>query len=242
MKILANQVKIETKLFLRYRESLFWNFAFPVFFMVLFGLLGFGGGVQYVSFLLPGMIVMAIMTTCVMSTAIDIVSDRDRGIFRRLFVTPLPKSVLLSGKIVSRYVIVLLQTLLLIMIATVFFRVRIGGNLVLFWLILTLGMLSFLSIGFLIASFVRRAESAHPISMITFFVMLFLGETFWPTHVMPEFLRSISKILPSTHLNAALRKISIEAAGIGALRLDILVLVVWLIVCFLLSAKFFRWE
>jgi len=114
MRVLLNQIKIETKLFLRYKETVFWNFAFPVFFMVLFGLIGFGGDrVQYINFLLPGIIVMALMTTCIISTAIDIVSDRAKGIFRRLFVTPLPKSVLLGGKIINRYVIVLLQTILL---------------------------------------------------------------------------------------------------------------------------------
>jgi ABC-2 type transport system permease protein len=237
-------VGIETKLFLRYKESLFWNFAFPVFFMLLFGLIGFGGGdgVQYIDFLLPGVIAMAIMTTCLISTAIDIVSDRDRGIFRRLFVTPLPKSVFLGGKIVSRYIIVLLQTLLLIVIATVFFGVRIGGNLVLFWLVLTVGMFCFLSLGFLIASFVRRTESVQPISMITFFVMMFLGETFWPMRLMPGFLRVIARVLPSTHLNAALREISIAGAGIGAIRGEILILLCWLVVCFALSSRLFRWE
>lgn len=244
VKRLVRQVEIETKLFLRYKDSLFWNFAFPVFFMVLFGLIGFGrgGGVPYINFLLPGIIVMAVMTTCIISTAMDIVSDRNRGVFRRLFVTPLPKWVFLSGKIVSRYFIVLLQTVLLIGIATIFFKVRIGGNYGLFWMILTLGMVCFLSLGFLIASFARRTESMHPISMITFFVMVFLGGTFWPAEMMPGFLTSISSVLPSTHLSAALRKVSMEGAGIAALRIDMLVLICWLSICFLLSSKFFRWE
>ena len=243
MKLLINQIKIETKLFFRYKETVFWSFAFPVFFMVLFGLLGFGGDrVKYINFLLPGMIVMALMTTCIISTAVDIVSDRSKGIFRRLFVTPLSKPILLGGKIINRYIIVLLQTILLIVVAVVFFGARISGNYLLFWLVLTVGMLSFLGIGFVIASFVRRTESVHPISMIAFFLLMFLGETFWPTQMMPKFLQPVTKVLPTTYLNRALREVSIEAAGIEAIWLNLLIPIGWLIVCFVLSIRFFRWE
>jgi ABC-2 type transport system permease protein len=244
LRRLISQAKIETKVFLRYKESVFWNFAFPIFFMVLFGFLGFGGGdgVRYVDFLLPGIIAMAVMTTCIISTAIDIVSDRDKGIFRRLFVTPLPRSVFLGGKILHRYVIVLLQTGLLILVAAVFFGVRMDGNYLVFWLLLTVGMFSFLSIGFLISSFLRKTESAQPVSMITFFVLMFLGETFWPAQAMPGFVKAVSKVLPSTYLNHALRAVSIEGAGLGVLKLDVLVLTLWMVGCFVLSARFFRWE
>lgn len=57
-----------------------------------------------------------------------------------------------------------------------------------------------------------------------------------------KILKLISKGLPSTHLNEALRRISIEGAVIGGLRFDKLILIGWLAVCFLLSTKFFRWK
>ena len=103
-------------------------------------------------------------------------------------------------------------------------------------------MLSFLGIGFLIASFIRRTESAQPVSMIVFFILMFLGGTFWPTQMMPRFLQPVVKALPTTYLNQALRKVSIEGATIGGLRIELLILTGWLIVCFALSARFFKWE
>ena len=78
--------------------------------------------------------------------------------------------------------------------------------------------------------------------MIAFFMMLFLGGIFFPTNIMPDFLVVISKALPSTHLNDALRLITIEGAGLGAAWLELLVVGGWLVVCLGLSIKFFRWE
>lgn len=244
MSVFWKQTMLEIKLFLRYKGSLFWNFAFPLFFMTLFGSI-FGsdtGGTRYVDFLLPGMIVMALMTTCIQSTAISVVTDRERGIFRRLALTPLRRSTLIGSLALTRYLVVLIQTALLILVAILFFQVRISGSWLLFWLILTVGMFSLLGIGFLIASLVRKGESVQPISMIVFFVMMFLSPCFWPVKILPKFLQPFSRILPATFLGQALRKVSIEAKGFSSFGMDLLFLLVWLVVCFAISARYFKWE
>ncbi len=244
MSVFWKQTKMETKLFLRQKGALFWNFAFPLFFMTLFGSI-FGsdtGGTRYIDFLLPGMIVMALMTTCIQSTAISVVSDREKGIFRRLALTPLRRSTLIGSLALTRYLVVLIQTALLMLVAILFFQARVSGSWFFFWLILTVGMFSLLGIGFLIASLVRKEESAQPISMIVFFVMMFLSPCFWPINMLPKFLRPLSRILPATFLGQALRKVSIEAKGFSSFGSDLLFLIVWLVVCFAISARYFKWE
>jgi len=244
MAVFWKQTVVETKLFLRYKGSLFWNFAFPIFFMTLFGSI-FGsdtGGTRYIDFLLPGMIVMALMTTCLQSTAISVVSDREKGIFRRLALTPLKRSTLIGSMALTRYLVVLIQTALLILVAVLFFHARINGNLFSFWLILTVGMFSLLGVGFVIASLVRKAESALPVSMICFFLLMFLSPCFWPVETLPKFLQPFSRVLPATFLGQALRKVSIEAKGFSSFEMDLLFLLCWLVVCFFISARYFKWE
>lgn len=73
MKILARQVKLETKLFLRRKDDLFWTLAFPASFIILFGLIYRDTiwedlGIHAIEFILPGIIVMALMTTGIMAT------------------------------------------------------------------------------------------------------------------------------------------------------------------------------
>ena len=102
MKVLVGQMKLESKLFLRDKGNLFWALAFPVFMIVLFGLIYQGqtwDGTPPINYILPGIIVMAVMATCLMNTTTGVVSDREKGIFRRLSLTPLKRQTLIGGRL-----------------------------------------------------------------------------------------------------------------------------------------------
>jgi len=194
MNTLASQMKLEFKLFLREKEALFWTLAFPVFMIVLFGLLWKDetwDGIPSIAYLLSGIIVMAVMTTCIVSTATGVVEEREKGIFRRLSLTPLKRQTLIGGQIVNRYLTVLAQTTILIAIGMAFFGAAIDGNLLLFWAVLTLGTISFLALGFALAALIKNEKSAHPLSMIVFFTLMFLGGCFFPIDQMPDY-RSVA--------------------------------------------------
>jgi ABC-2 type transport system permease protein len=245
MNTLASQMKLEFKLFLREKEALFWTLAFPVFMIILFGLIWkeeTWDGMPTIGYILPGIIVMAMMTTCIVSTATGVVEEREKGIFRRLSLTPLKRQTLIGGQIINRYLTVLVQTALLIAIGIAFFGAAIDGNLLLFWAVLTLGAISFLALGFALAALIKNEKSAHPLSMIVFFTLMFLGGCFFPLEQMPEFVRPVCEALPSLHLNDALRMIAIEKAGASDIWREIPVLLGWLGGCSVLAVKFFRWE
>jgi ABC-2 type transport system permease protein len=245
MRILAGQIALETKLFLRRKDELFWNLAFPMFFMVLYGFI-YGnmmwGDMLAIEYMFPGIIVMALMVNGIMVTATVFVEERGKGIYRRLSLTPLKRQTIIGAQILHRYLVTLAQALLLLVVGVFAFKVNIVGNYFFFWLVLTFGALCFLSIGFALATLIKSTRSATPICMIVFFMMLFLGGIFFPTNIMPDFLVVISKALPSTHLNDALRLITIEGAGLSAAWLELLVVGGWLVICLGLSIKFFRWE
>jgi len=245
MNTLVGQIKLETKLFLREKEALFWTLAFPVFMIVLFGLIwkdDTWDGTPAIGYVLPGIIVMAVMVTCILNTAMGTVEEREKGVFRRLSLTPLKRQTLIGGQIVNQYLIVLVQTAILIAIGIAFFGATIGGNLLLLWVVLTIGAFSFLALGFALAGFIKNEKSAHPISMIVFFALMFLGGCFFPIEQMPEFLHPVCEALPSLHLNDALRMIAAEGAGLGEIWHELPVLLGWLAGCSAIAVKFFKWE
>lgn len=245
MKVLAEQMKIESKLFLRDKGGLFWALAFPVFMIVLFGLIYQGemwGEITSISYILPGIIVMAVMSTCVVITTSGVVSDREKGIFRRLSLTPLKRQTLIGGQITTRYIVVLVQTLVLITIAILAFGVTLGGNYLLFWGALTLGTLTFFAMGFALTTFIKSDKGVVPAAMAFLFVMMFLGGCFYPVDVMPEFLQPFCKALPSFHMNESLRMIAIEKAGIGTVWPEFLKMTGWLVVFSAIGVRFFKWE
>ncbi|MCK5187403.1 MAG: ABC transporter permease [Deltaproteobacteria bacterium] len=245
MRALAGQIALETKLFFRRKDELFWNLAFPLFFMVLYGFL-YGntmwGEIRAIEYMFPGIIVMALMVNGIMVNATAFVEERGKGIYRRLSLTPLKRQTIIGAQIIHRYIVSLLQTLLLLAVGVFGFNVNIVGNYFFFWLVLTFGSLCFLSIGFALATLIRSTRSATPISLIVFFLLLFLGGIFFPLNTMPDFLAIISRVLPSTNLNDALRLILIEGTGLGAAWLELLIVGAWFVVSLGLSIKFFRWE
>ena len=247
MRALAGQIALETKLFFRRKDELFWNLALPMFFMVLYGFL-YGDTkwaefeIRAIDYMFPGIVVMALMVNGIMVNATGFVEERGKGIYRRLSLTPLKRQTIIGAQIIHRYVVSLLQTLLLLAVGVFGFNVNIVGNYLFFWLVLTFGSLCFLSIGFALATLIRSTRSATPICLIVFFMLLFLGGIFFPLNTMPDFLAIISKVLPSTNLNDALRLILIEGTGLGAAWLELLIVGAWFIVSLGLSIKFFRWE
>lgn len=247
MAILLKQTLIETKLFFRRRSDLLWTLAFPVMFMVLFGLIygdskWAGMDMRSVDYLLPGIIVMGAMVTGIMRTSIGFVGEREKGIYRRLALTPLKRQTLIASQLLQHYIVIIVQTVLLIAVGTAAFNTKITGNMALFWLVLTFGALCFMSIGFALTGIIKSVRSATPINQMAYFFLMFLGGIFFPNSMLPNFLQHIANALPSTQVSDALRIIMYQGAGIGDIWQHLLILAGWILGCLVISIKFFRWE
>jgi ABC-2 type transport system permease protein len=245
MATLVGQIKLETKLFLRGRQNLFFTLAFPVIMILLFGSVFSGqswSGIPAINYLLPGIIVMALMIACMNNNAVKIVNEREKGVYRRLSLTPLKRQTLLIGDIFVRYLIVLASTMLLIAIGVSVFKANVGGNYFLFWFVLTIGALTFVALGFVLTALVKNTNSMMPLGMAILFPFMFLGGCFWPLDQMPAFLHPVCEALPALHLNTALRMVAVHGAGFSEIWPEFPVLLGWLVGCSILAVKLFKWE
>ncbi len=245
MKTLVRQIKLETKLLLRDPRSLFFSLAFPVIMVLIFGA-AFGkqtvAGTSAINYMLPGIIVMSAMMVTMNTNVTKIAGDREKGIYRRLSLTPLKKQIIITAQVFIRYRFVIASTVLLIIIGAGIFKARIGGDAFLFFSVLTLGTLTFTALGFALSSLVKNANSAMALSMAAFFPLMFLGGGFWTLDQMPSFLNSFANALPTTHLNTALRMITLQGSGFRQIWAELPVVFGWLIGCSALAVKFFKWE
>ena len=245
MSTLIGQIKLETKLLLRDRRSLFFTLAFPVIMILIFGSVfseGSWDGIPAINYLLPGIIVMAVMMACMNNNAVKITNDREKGIYRRLSLTPLKRQTLLAGHVFVRYLIMLASTALLIAIGVGVFKAEVGGNYFLFWFVLTVGALVFIALGFVLSSMVKNSNSANALGTAVLFPFMFLGASFWPLEQMPLSLRPVCEALPALHLNTALRVIVVQQAGLSVVWHEFPVMLGWLAACSILAVKFFKWE
>jgi ABC-2 type transport system permease protein len=184
------------------------------------------------AFFVPSILAMALMQLGVFS-AIPLVEQREKLILKRLGATPLRRWTLVASNIVVRLLIALVQTVLI---------VAIVGSMLLAFGFVVLGAVTFIAIGYLIASFARTEEAANGITSVVQFPMMFLSGIFFPIAFMPAFLQPIAALLPLTYLGDALRQVMVGGVPYAPLWLDALVLAGWLVVCFLISARWFRWE
>ena len=237
------------RLFLRRKDELFWTLAFPILFILLFGAIygntkwtGTGIDIRAIDYLLPGIIVMGAMVTGIMRTSTGFVQEREQGVYRRLALTPLKRQTLLGSQVLQHYIVIVVQTALLIAIGGLAFKTHLTGNLFLFWLVLSIGALCFMSIGFALSGLIKTVRSATPINQITYFSLMFLGGIFFPNSLLPTWLGNAAKILPSTQMGDALRAVAYNGAGIGDIWQKILIMAGWIAACSVISIKFFRWE
>ena len=79
-------------------------------------------------------------------------------------------------------------------------------------------------------------------SSVVQFPMMFLSGTFFPIQAMPDALQAIARIIPLTYLADALRQVMVGGAAFAPLWVCFAVLVGWLVVCFAIAARKFRWQ
>jgi ABC-2 type transport system permease protein len=194
-----------------------------------------------VSYFVPSILAMALMQLGVFAS-IPLVQQREKLILKRLNATPLPRWVLVVSNIVVRLVIAAVQTALIVAIGVGLLGVQLTGS----WLeiigIVFLGAVTFVSIGYVIASFARTEEAANGMTSIVQFPLMFLSGIFFPLEILPSWLRSVATVMPLTYLGDALRQVMVGGTPFVPLGVDVAVLAGWLVVCLGISARFFRWQ
>ncbi len=196
----------------------------------------------YINFLVPGIVAMMIMNSNLNGVAGQIASWRERGILRRMQSTTLHPSSFIAAQITARLMMNGLQAIILLLVAFLFFGTEVRGSWLLLIFFVVLGTLTFMSIGFIIASLAKSPEMAGPIAGLISFPLLFLGNVFFPIDNMPEFLQPFVKAIPITHLSEAMRAVMNVGADLSTLWLETLVLGAWMIAAFLIATFTFKWK
>ncbi len=197
---------------------------------------------SYVDFIVPGVLAMTLMSTGMFGLSLSFVQYREKGILRRIKVSPLPLSRFLGSELTAALIMCFLQAVVLLVIGKLVFKIHVRGNFLYIAVLVLLGAASFLALGFMVASLSKTLKTAEMTSNAITFPMMFLSGVFFPLSIMPPFLAAIARLLPLYYLGHALREVMIMGKPIWMVWGDIAVLVGVGIVCFLASVKLFRWE
>ena len=198
------------------------------------------GNIKYIDFLVPAVLGMTVMFSCMMGMGATIAGERETGELARLFMTPTSVSTVIGGKIASKLLIELVRALILIFMAIILFKVSIKGGIAQTFIVLVIGALCFVGFGIMLSARTSTQEDYAQIVMPFSMPMMFVSGVFYPIETMPWILQKLAYIFPLTDLNDAMRGIMLKGQTLGDVWLDLVVLLGFTVVFFIIGVKRFN--
>jgi len=198
------------------------------------------GNIKYIDFLVPAILGMTVMMSCMMGMGATIAGERETGELARLFMTPTSVSTVIGGKIAAKLLIELVRALILIFMAVLLFNVSIKGGFLQTFIVLVIGALCFVGFGIMLSARTSTQEDYAQMSLPFSMPMMFVSGVFYPIETMPWILQKLAYIFPLTYLNDAMRGIMLKGQTLGDVWLDLVVLLGFTALFFIIGVKRFN--
>lgn len=198
-------------------------------------------GTRYIDFLIPGMIALGIMNSCIWGIGWTLVESRMKKLLRRMVATPLKKTVFFTSHMITRIVLGTLETILLIVFSYFYFGTRITGSIPAFIVVFLAGIFAFGGIAILMASRTSKAEVASGLVNAITLPMMILSGIFFNYHNFPDWAIPIIQALPLTLVADSIRSIFIEGAGLFEVLRPVIILCAIGLVAFTAGLRAFKW-
>ena len=198
------------------------------------------GNIKYIDFLVPAILGMTIMMSCMMGMGATIAGERETGELARLFMTPTSVSTVIGGKIAAKLLIELVRALILIFMAVLLFNVSIKGGFLQTFIVLVIGALCFVGFGIMLSARTQTQEDYAQISLPFSMPMMFVSGVFYPIETMPWILQKLAYGFALTYLNDAMRGIMLKGQTLGDVWLDLVVLLGFTVLFFIIGVKRFN--
>jgi ABC-2 type transport system permease protein len=248
------QGRLEIKQFLRSREQVMFTLAFPAIMILVFGSIfkgEIGEGVKFTQYFVTGMIGTGLMTAGFQSLAIQIPMERDRGVLKRFLGTPMPKWVYFAGKVLMVGFIAVLETIILLAVATLLFGLELpdtGAQWLTFGWVALLGITACTLCGVAFSSIARTGRSAPAVVTPVALILQFISGVFFVFTSLPGWMQNVAAIFPLKWLCQGLRSVFLPASfGVqepgGSFNLPMVALVLggWCVLAFVLCVTTFKW-
>jgi ABC-type multidrug transport system permease subunit len=199
-------------------------------------------GSRYIDFLVPGLLGMNLMGSAIWGMGFAIVDARRKKLMKRLIATPMPRHYYLLSFVLARLLLLVVEVGVLLGFGAWVFHVPVRGSLLDLAVLCVLGSLAFSAVGLLIASRAQTIEAASGLMNTVMMPMWIVSGVFFSAQRFPGVLQPVIRALPLTAVIDALRAHMLQGAGLAQVAPQLGVLAAWLLVCFTLALKLFRWR
>jgi ABC-2 type transport system permease protein len=199
-------------------------------------------GSRYIDFVVPGLLGMNLMGGGIWGIGFTVVDARRKRLLKRLMATPMSRAEYLGSYVISRFVLLTLEVVVILGFAILLFGVPLRGSLLQLALICASSALCFGALGLLIAARPRTIEGASGLMNVTMMPMWVLSGVFFSSENFPGAFQPLIQVLPLTAVNDALRANMLRGEGFATVAPELAIILTWTVVCFVLALRLFRWR
>jgi ABC-type multidrug transport system permease subunit len=187
------------------------------------------------------MIALGLMNSCIWGIGWSLIELRIKKLLRRMVATPMNRSEFLLAQFTTRLILTFFENILLLLFAYFLFDVRVQGSLFTVLILFIAGNIAFGGIAILVAARPAKTQvGSGIINFITLTLTIVSGIFFSYTN-FPGWAASVIQYMPLTLLADGFRSVFNEAASVAELGNNIVILLCYGIMCFIIGLRVFKW-
>ncbi len=163
---------------------------------------------SWFNLVLPGILAFSILSSGLFAISGHLTQMKERNILDRMVVTPMRPVVLLATVAIVRLIMGFVSTLITLGVGIVVFRMTFTIDWFRYAVFVVCSTLGTMGLGTVIALLVRRPSSASSLANVLAMLMMFLAGIYFPIEFMPPFLRTLSSLMPLTHMANVMRYVT----------------------------------
>ncbi len=192
-------------------------------------------------FLIPGLIVMILIITAVISISLSVVREKERGTIEHINVSPLTTLEMLIGKTIPYIIISLFIASFILFAGFLLFGTTVKGSFLLLFISTLIFLFASLTLGIIVSSIANNQQVAYQLaSLTTLLPSTLLSGFVFPIESMPRVLQWITNLTPAKFYLIILRDIMLKGVGLSAFWDQLLYLIIFSLVLLTLSIIIIR--
>jgi ABC-type multidrug transport system permease subunit len=239
MRGLWNHFLITLLLNCRNIQALIFGYGVPVFFLIAFAAV-FGHDSKSLGSVMGKLMTISALGGACFGLPIAMVSERDRGVWRRYRLTPMGSGWFIVSTMLARYVLVLSSAALQFVLALVIYHMELPQHPLELLLSFSCAAFAFIGIGLIIATVANSIGSVQALGQSLFLPMIMIGGVGIPLHVLPVWAKHVSLFMPGRYAVDAINNAFREGVERNLYSLAALLMIG--AAATLVGWKLFRWE
>lgn len=184
----------------------------------------FNPELRSVNYMVPGVLCTILLIVTMVLTSMAIVREREIGTLEQIIVTPVRATELMAGKTIPFILIGFVDMVLILLVATLWFRVPLKGSLLLLFVLAVVFLLTTLGLGLFISTVSHTQQQAMTTAFFIMLPSILLSGFMFPIENMPRVIQWVTYLIPLRYFLNIVRGIFLKGVGIEVLWADVLAL------------------